>query len=236
MICREAAIEFQWGSGFDPFFGHKRLPENDATEKINPLTIEEQMILRRELPDHWKPYFDFAFRTGMRPGEQIALKPEDIDWPRRLLHIRRAITLTAEGKRTEGATKNKYSRRTIKLTPAILEAVQAQEKIHDELGCQYFFCSREGKPVRLSNLRRRVWLPALKRAGLATREMKQTRHTFATVALSCGENPLWIAKTMGHRNSEMIIKVYSKYVENIRGTVDGSIMDQIYQGTLGMRT
>ena len=44
--------------------------------------------------------------------------------------------------------------------------------------------------------------------------MKQTRHSFATVAMSCGENPLWIAKVMGHKNTEMIIKVYSKYIEN----------------------
>ncbi|HOV88032.1 MAG TPA: DUF3596 domain-containing protein [Syntrophobacteraceae bacterium] len=233
MICKQAAIEYKWSTGFEPFFGHERLPEDDVSEKIVPFTIEEQAKLRQELPDHWKPYFDFAFRTGLRPGEQIAIKPEDIDWPRGLLHIRRSITLDEDGKRTEGTTKNKYSRRTIKLTPAMLEALSAQKAVHDQFGCEYFFCSREGRPIHLSNVRRRVWIPALKRAGLAIREMKQTRHTFATVALSCGENPLWIAKTMGHRNSEMIIKVYSRYVENIRGTEDGSIMDRIYQVNKG---
>jgi integrase len=46
--------------------------------------------------------------------------------------------------------------------------------------------------------------------------MKQTRHSFATVALSCGESPLWIAKVMGHRNTEMVIKVYSKYIEMLQ--------------------
>jgi integrase len=62
--------------------------------------------------------------------------------------------------------------------------------------------------------------------------MKQTRHTFATLALSLGENPLWIAKVMGHRDTEMIIRVYSKYVEDVRGTRDGSIMNAIYlEGT-----
>lgn len=229
MICKQAAIEYTWNTGFEPFFGHDRLPEDDVSKKIVPFTIEEQARLRVELPDHWKPYFDFAFRTGLRPGEQIAIKPEDIDWSRGLLHIRRSITLDGDGKRTEETTKNKYSRRTIKLTPAMLEALSAQKKIHDQFCCEYFFCSREGKPVHLSNVRRRTWIPALKTAGLTIREMKQTRHTFATIALSCGENPLWIARTMGHRNSEMIIKVYSRYVENIRGTEDGSIMDRVYQ-------
>jgi hypothetical protein len=50
-------------------------------------------------------------------------------------------------------------------------------------------------------------------------------------ALSCGENPLWIAKVMGHRNTEMIIKVYSKYIENAAGTEDGCRFDQVIKGT-----
>lgn len=76
---RSVAIEYTWNTGFEPFFGHDRLPEDDVSEKIVPFTIEEQARLRLELPDHWKPYFDLAFRTGLRPGEQIAIKPENID-------------------------------------------------------------------------------------------------------------------------------------------------------------
>ena len=61
--------------------------------------------------------------------------------------------------------------------------------------------------------------------------MKQTRHSFATVALSCGENPLWIAKVMGHRNTDMIIKVYSRYIEDGSGSPDGIRLDKAFQGT-----
>ena len=68
---------------------------------------------------------------------------------------------------------------------------------------------------------------------LKIREMKQTRHTFATVALSCGENPLWIAKVMGHRNTDMIIRVYSKYIENAAGSEDGARFDQVIKGNDG---
>ena len=68
---------------------------------------------------------------------------------------------------------------------------------------------------------------------LIVREMKQTRHSFATVALSCGENPLWIAKVMGHRNTEMIIKVYGKYVENAGISNDGSALNNALLGNKG---
>ena len=229
MICKQAGIAYRWGNSFDPFFGFKRLPEEDRREDIFPFSLEEQEKVRQNLPDHWRPYFDFAIRSGLRPGEQIALKAEDIDWTRKLLHVNRAITLGEDGKRVEGNTKNKYSRRTIKLTPGILEALEEQRKIHERFDCKYFFCTPNGCPVHLSNMRRKVWIPALKSAGIKVREIKQTRHTFATVALSCGENPLWIARVMGHRDAEMVIKVYSRYVENLRGSEDGSALDTMFQ-------
>jgi len=233
MICKDAAIEYGWGGTYNPFFGFKRLPEGDPYEKISPFSLEEQDILVAQLSDHWKPFFLFAFSSGLRQGEQIALKPEDIDWYRNILHVRRAITLNEDGEIIEGLTKNKYSRRKIKLLPSMFMALKAQKKIYDQFGCKYFFCSAKGNLIHPSNLRRRIWIPALKKAGLEIREMKQTRHSFATVSLSSGKNPLWIAKVMGHRNTEMVIKVYTKYVEDTYGTADDTLYHDIYQGNKG---
>ncbi|MBF0509142.1 MAG: tyrosine-type recombinase/integrase [Deltaproteobacteria bacterium] len=231
MICKGAAIKYGWANDYNPFFGFKKLPENDAYEDISPFSPEEQERLIDCLPEHWRPYFLFAFSVGLRPGEQIALKPEDIDWENHVLHVRRALTLDENGKKTMGKTKNRYSRRTIKLVPVMMEALKMQQKIYEQFGGEYFFCSRTGTQIILSNLRSRVWVPTLKRAGLPYREMKQTRHTFATIALSCGESPLWIAKVMGHRNTEMIIKVYGKYIEQARGAKDGGLFNEAMRVT-----
>jgi len=230
MICRSAAVDFAWGNTYSPFFGFKKLPQGDPYEKISPFSIEEQKKLISQIPDHWKPYFRFAFCSGLRQGEQLGLKPEDIDWENKLLHIKRAITLDENGKIIEGRTKNRYSRRTIKLTPIMYGALEEQRRVYDRFKGEYFFCNTHGCMVKPQNLRLHVWLPALKKAGLKVREMKQTRHTFATVALSCGESPLWIAKVMGHRNTEMIIKVYGKYIENALGSEDGCRFDQVIKG------
>lgn len=54
------------------------------------------------------------------------------------------------------------------------------------------------------------------------REMRQTRHSFATNALIYGD-PLCIAKVMGHRNTNMIINVM-KLIEDAKGTTDGSLL------------
>jgi integrase len=64
---------------------------------------------------------------------------------------------------------------------------------------------------------------------VTVREMKQTCHSFATNALSYGENPLWIAKVMGHRNADMIIRVYSTFIEDARGTADTDSLTKAYR-------
>ena len=233
MICKSAASDHRWGSSYNPFRDFKKLPEGEAYEKIHPFSVEEQGKIIDQMTDHWKPYFRFAFCSGLRQGEQFGLKPDDIDWEKGLLHIRRAITLDENGKIIEGRAKNKYSRRTIKLTSVMYDALRDQKKVFDRYRGEYFFCNMNGDLIRQSNLLCDVWLPALKEAKIKYREMKQTRHSFATIALSCGENPLWIAKVMGHKNTDMIIRVYMKYIENENGSgsEDGKLLDSVLSGT-----
>ena len=229
IVCKYAAQHHQWGNNFHPFLGYKKLPTEDPYEKIHPFSILEQKRLIEALPSNWKPYFKLAFSTGLRQGEQIALKPDDIDWENKVLHIRRAMTLDINGKPVEGKTKNKYSRRSLHLLPVMLETLMEQNLIIKHLrNVEYFFCTPTGARIDASNLRRNVWIPALQKSGLDIREMKQTRHSFATNAISCGENPLWIAKVLGHRNTEMIIKVYSKYVEKSGVSNDGNAFNDLY--------
>jgi len=190
-------------------------------------TVEEQRRLLEKIPQHWQPFFRFAFCTGLRQGEQVSLKPEDVDWEKGLVHIRRALTRDEDGKSVEGSTKNKYSRRTIKLLPVMRKALEEQKTIQETLKSEYLFCSERGCQVHAPNLYRRVWEPALKATSLQVREMKQT--TFATIALSCGENPTWIAHVMGHRNTDMLIRVYAKYVENVLDRADGNSMNKLYE-------
>ena len=232
MICKDAAIEYGWGSSYNPFFGFKRLPQADAYEKIFPFSLAEQSKLISHLPDHWRPYFLFAFSSGLRQGEQIVLRSTDIDWTKRTIKISRAATRDENGKFMIGRTKNRHSRRTIKLLPVMYDALVAQKKIYDRFKGEYFFCSPNGHRIDPNHLRRRTWMPTLKKAGLSYREMKQTRHSFATHALSCGENPLWIAKVMGHRDTDMIIRVYGKYIENAGNHEDGAKFDGIYKGIM----
>ena len=126
MTCDYATTKHGWGGTYDPLFGFKR-PKTQKPKKINPFSVAEQMKLRKALPKFWRPYFDVAFRIGLRQGEQIGLEAGDINWDEGTLTIQRAATLDVEGKRTDGGCKNAYSVRTIKLKPVMLEAAPQTE-------------------------------------------------------------------------------------------------------------
>jgi hypothetical protein len=86
---------------------------------------------------------------------------------------------------------------------------------------RYVFATQKGKPMNVDNLRHRVWYPTLEIAGLRKRTMYQTRHTFASLMLSHGEDPMWVARMLGHTSLQMIFRHYGKFVRN-RSRKDGA--------------
>lgn len=61
-------------------------------------------------------------------------------------------------------------------------------------------------------IRKTMWVPAMKKAGVRYRRPYQTRHTYASMMLSAGEHPMWVAKQMGHTDWTMIARVYGRWM------------------------
>ncbi len=70
--------------------------------------------------------------------------------------------------------------------------------------------------------------PLLRYLGLKPRRAYQTRHTAATLWLSAGENPEWIARQLGHSTTEMLFRVYSRYIPNVTRR-DGSAFEAMLE-------
>ena len=62
--------------------------------------------------------------------------------------------------------------------------------------------------------------------GLDRRRPYQLRHTCATLWLSAGENPLWIARQLGHSSVEMLFRVYARWVKDITRN-DGAAFEKL---------
>ncbi len=195
----------------------------DKTE-IRPLSIKEVRLFLETVDSHFKDHFLVAFFTGLRPSEQIALKWDGIDFARSKISV-----VDARVMGEESAPKTVESRRAIDMAPPVKEALQRQAE-RTFLKGPYVFVSKEGSIVDVGNLRKRVWYPTLKKAGLKRRTMYQTRHTFATLMLSAGENPSWVARMMGHTNTEMLFKKYIGYIPNLTHQDGMAFMEKFFPG------
>jgi integrase len=88
---------------------------------------------------------------------------------------------------------------------------------------------QEGRPIEITILRRCIWSPAVRWAGMRNRMMYQFCHTDATLMLATGENLEWIAKQLGHTSIQMLFQRYAKFVPNVIHR-DGTAFVQAYQG------
>jgi len=91
---------------------------------------------------------------------------------------------------------------------------------------------RTGAALDHKNVTNRVWHPLLRHLGLAPRRPYQCRHTAATLWLASGESPQWIAAQLGHTTTEMLFRVYARYVPNLTRR-DGSAFERLITGVMG---
>lgn len=195
-------------------------PLREAKTKIDPLSFDEVKLFlwKGLLDEEERRYFRTAFFSGLRPSEQIGLQWPFVDWHAKVMGINSRVTKRGG----EGAPKNESSNRDVQMMPFVETALRAQRPV-SELRSKYVFPNTLGGPLDSTNLRERVWKPALRRAGIRYRTMYQTRHTFATLALASGEDPGWVAKQMGHTTEEMIFRRYRKFIPNLTRR-DGSAL------------
>jgi len=163
--------------------------------------------------------------NSIRPSEQIAAEWQAVDWVSRPPLIGVLAAVSPRGGR--GWTKTEASKRYVEMLPMVQHALREQ-RAASQLRSSYIFPSRAGGPLNITNVRERVWKPALRRAGLRYRTMYQTRHTFATLALQSNEQIGWVSKQLGHTSDEMVIRCYAKFIPNLTRR-DGSALAKVMQ-------
>lgn len=178
------------------------------TPEPDPFTIEEVERILERLSPELADYYTFAFFTGLRPSEQIALTWGDVDWPSRTVKVDKARVAWE----TKASTKTHHVRR-VELNSRAVAALQRQRARSQLAGAEVWLNPDTGEPWNdEAYQRRKHWQPTLKRLGLRMRDAYQTRHTFATMNLMAGANPAWIAKQMGHKNAQMLWTRYGRWI------------------------
>jgi integrase len=108
--------------------------------------------------------------------------------------------------------KTRAGRRELTLLPPALEALRQQAPHTYIAGERVFLDPLSGDPWQSSKQLARRWTRILRRAKVRYRNPYQTRHTYASMLLTAGENPMWVAQQMGHRDWGMLRKVYGRWI------------------------
>jgi len=196
-----------------------------AEDEIDPFTKEEQAAILAAATGQYRNLLQFAFWTGLRTSELVALEWGDIDWLRGEARISRGLTKAA--KEAE-LPKTAAGLRDVKLLPMALEALEEQKAHTYIVGGPVFHDPRYGKPFDGDQaIRKSFWIPTIRKAKVRYRNPYQTRHTYASMMLSAGEHPMWVAKQMGHSSWVMIARVYGRYIPN-DGDTSGSKAAELF--------
>ena len=190
----------------------------------DPLTLDEANKIIAELysTTHWPStiyaaFFEFAFFTGMRPQEIIALRWDAVDKVKRQVHVCRAIAQGVIKERTK-TKKNRY----VLLNDRALHALEFAEKYAERRKAgsgsikdfPYVFPpSKISQHIKQTSDLHKQWGPALERLKVRYRPPYNCRHTYATICIMSGMNPAFIAQQLGH-SVQMLLSTYARWLNS----------------------
>jgi integrase len=184
-------------------FKFKRI--DSPKKEIDPFTPEEVEALGRTgLGNLWL----FWAWTGLRSGEVIGLQWGDVDREGQRINVRRAVRLGRQK-----LPKTAAGNRGLQLLPPAWGALPDGDGRDAE--APVWVNPNTGGDWHEAKALARAFRKACKEAGVRYRYPYQLRHSFASRALSAGENALWVAKYMGHTDVGMVTRHYGKWIPSV---------------------
>jgi integrase len=183
-----------------------RVPrEKENNHIIRWLTTDEQERLIQAsqgyLNGQLSDIITFAIHTGMRLGELLSLKWQDIDL------FRQVITVLK--------TKNKDPK-TVPMSDTVTAIFKDKAKVISMSG--YVFTTGNGTKIRARNLQREFY-KAIQKAGITHCRFHDLRHTFATRLVQSGVDLYSVSKLLGHRDISTTQRYAHHYPESLRNSV-----------------
>ena len=182
----------------------------------------------------WRAYISVGVMCGLRPGELLGLRWEDVDFAAKVIRIRHALQ-DQEGLLLLADLKTDRSRRTLVMPAAVAAALralrtqQAADKLR--LGSIYtdqgfVFCRADGRPARRQSVYA-GFRRCCKRAGIGEFHPHELRHTHVSVLSDAGVDMEVIADSVGHVNSTVTRTVYRHQLADTVARA-AAAMDQIF--------
>lgn len=191
-------------------------------KNVRVLTIEEQeAFLEVAKKSSYCRQYQFILQTGLRIGELIGLKWEDINFEKKTISVQRSVKFHTRENFTVSEPKSMAGYRIIPLTDSaynILKEIKNERKKEAVISFEfndYVFLNKQGKPttniVYNNNLRR-----LCKRAKIETISVHTLRHTFATRCIEANMRPKTLQEILGHSNISITMDLYVHVTEEAK--------------------
>lgn len=174
-----------------------------------PFNADEREKILAQMTGQVRNLYEFAFWTGLRTSELLALRKTDIDIKRKVIFVRKALV---HGR--EKGTKTKSGERTHELHPKALAVLTAQLRLTMDNQERIFLNPETKQPWRDDRyIYHNCWQPSLKRSGVKFRKQYNTRHTYASTMLTDNKPIAWVAKQLGHSDIGMTLTTYARWIQ-----------------------
>ena len=204
-------------------------------KEIQPLTpAQAKRLFENVREDRLRALYVLAITAGLREGELLGLRWEDVNLERGLLQVRQQLTRTSDGLSFTAPKRGKA--RVVRLTDMAIAALGAhwvaQNEERTRAGFLWqetglVFTSTVGTPIDVGNLTYRSFRPLLKRTDLPRIRFHDLRHTCATLLLSKGTHPKIVQEMLGHANISMTMDTYSHVLPDMQEKAV-SAMDDVF--------
>jgi len=200
-----------------------------SRKEIPALTREQaRVFLEAAKGDRLETLYVLAIHTGLRQGELLGLKWDDVTLDRGTLQVRRILSAAKDG--PIFTTPKNNQGRSVRLTVQAVQALRDHRKrqVEDRLRRAglwqdhgLVFTTLVGTPLNRHNVFSRSFKPLLRRTSLPDIPFHALRHSFATLMLAGGEHPKVVQEMMGHSGIRVTMDFYSHVLPDMqKGAVD----------------
>ena len=207
LLSKVFNVAISWGWLNSNPANRLELPPMERRRESRVLDLREIRKLQIRLEDPARTIFLLGLLTGLRIGEILALRLEDLDLTRRLLNVRRNVYRG----HVQDSPKSRAGERHVPLAPFLSEGIKRWMALRP-LNSAWLFPSEAGTPYHDRNLlRRQVW-PVCQKLGFARFGWHSLRHTFSTYNGNHGVPMPVLQSLLGHATAETTM-IYTHELE-----------------------